>query len=220
MAAHLTIFGGWSGWRKPFLQHCDGIAAGVGTNQVSGVLSMFRVRLVFAFFFLIQTSVLQAATLPYGQPISVAVHVNTTITDNFVGTVGAGLDVDIYGFSLFLNEGAGDRFYLRSKGYYCGWSCRGDDISIVVDGLEFGHAFRVEDVSSEFGTGMVTVLGPQSLSISWTNDGTDTQTYVGRHIFEGRFAAQAVPLPGSAIFLLTFLVAIGATRQTRRSPDK
>lgn len=163
----------------------------------------------------------RAATLPVGQLITVDTYVGGTLTQSFQGTVGDGADVDMIGFGLYLNEGpAGDGFYLRSKGYYCGWSCQGEDITFMIRGLTFARAFDIDAPYIEFATGAMTVESPSAFSISWTNDGTDTQTYVARRFFEGRFVLAPVPLPAGAPMLGAGLTVFAVWTRHQRRKDR
>lgn len=161
-------------------------------------------------------------SVPTGTPVTLEVLQNGTAQYSpFSGTVGNGVDIDIFGCDLDLNTGANSTgFAFVSNGDYCGWACGGETIEIKVTGLNFGSAFGISDFSTIFTNAMIAINSATSFSLIWKNDGSGSSSFQNGIFASGTFIdanVAPVPLPAAGLLLLGSVGGLAAIRKRRKA---
>lgn len=154
-----------------------------------------------------------ASVLVTGSTVNVETYINGSADSTFSGVVGVGLDVDAFGYDIFLNEDVDQRtWYFQSDGSYCGWICLDDVVEFRFLNLDFGGAFSISDFTG-FNDASYVINSDTSFSVFFTD--TNTSTDVNEIFISGRFGdavSQPVPVSGSVFLLGLALLGLAKRR--------
>ncbi len=152
-----------------------------------------------------------AAVLVDGSSVTVETFLDGLASSNFTGTIQDGLDVDAFGYDLYLNEGTDSmEFYFQSEGTYCGWFCADEVVEFRFSNLTFDSPYAIYDFTG-FSDASYEINSETSFSVFFTD--TDTDTVTGEQFISGRFGpAMQVPATGSILLLGLALIALRAKR--------